>query len=89
MPGVVDGEEPITPEILARANHAAISLQGIRSLLPDPRPEDALAEVARAHDIWAAVTDGVNGVWYNGPDGVAHFLAIPIRAVDTLGAGDI
>ena len=89
VPGIVDGEEPIAPEILALASHVAFSLQGIRSLLPDRSPEDALAEVARAHDIWAAVTDGANGVWYTGPDGVAHVPAIPIRAVDTLGAGDI
>ena len=45
--------------------------------------------MARTYDIWAAVTDGGNGVWYTGVDGVAHIPAFPIKPVDTLGAGDI
>ena len=89
VPGIVDGEEPIDPEILVQASHVAFSMQGIRSLLPDHRPEEAIRLLAREHDIWVAVTDGPNGVWYGGADDVAHVQAFPIRAVDTLGAGDI
>ncbi|GGD31010.1 PfkB family carbohydrate kinase [Sinisalibacter lacisalsi] len=89
VPGIVDGEEPIDPEILAQASHVAFSLQGLRSLLPDTGLEEALAALAREHDIWAAVTDGEKGVWYTTPRGVAHVPAYPVRAVDTLGAGDI
>jgi sulfofructose kinase len=89
VPGIVDGEEPIDPEILVQASHVAFSMQGIRSLLPDHGPEDALMILARAHDIWAAVTDGGNGIWYTDRDDVVHVPAFPIRAVDTLGAGDI
>lgn len=94
VPGIVDGEEPIDPEILAQASHVAFSRQGIRSLMPDKSPQEALPELARQHDIWAAVTDGKNGVWYtapggDAPGGVEHVPAFSIAAVDTLGAGDI
>lgn len=89
IPGIVDGEEPIDPEILATASHVAFSMQGMRSLIADATPEAGLAELAAKHDIWAAVTDGPNGVWYTGAQGVIHVPALPIRAVDTLGAGDI
>jgi len=89
VPGVVDGEEPIDLEILRQASHVAFSKQGIQSLCPDLSPQDALVGVAREHDIWAAVTDGGNGVWYTAPDGIEHVPAFPIRPVDTLGAGDI
>lgn len=89
VPGIVDGEEPIDPEILAQASHVAFSMQGMRSLMPHATPEQALAELSARHDIWAAVTDGPNGVWYTADAGVVHVPATPIRAVDTLGAGDI
>ncbi|MCB1355079.1 MAG: sugar kinase [Maritimibacter sp.] len=89
VPGIVDGEEPIDPEILLQASHVAFSKQGVQSLLPGYGPERALTVLTREHDIWAAVTDGENGVWYSAGDGVAHVPAFPVPAVDTLGAGDI
>jgi len=89
VPGIVDGEEPIDQGILREASHVAFSMQGIQSLMPGSSPDSALEAVARTYDIWAAVTDGGNGVWYTGPAGIAHTPAFPIKPVDTLGAGDI
>jgi sulfofructose kinase len=92
VPGIVDGEAPIDPAILAPASHVAFSMQGLRSLfqtLDTSNPGAALSEVAQTYDCWACVTDGANGVWYSGERGPEHVPAFPIQPVDTLGAGDV
>ena len=92
IPGVVDGEAPIDPAILAPASHVAFSMQGLKSFFPnlDPaNPGAALMQIAQMYDCWACVTDGANGVWFAGPQGIEHAAAFPIQPVDTLAAGDV
>lgn len=89
VPGIVDGEAPIATDILAAASHVAFPVQGLRSLAPEGPAEQALDTLARRYGIWAAVTDGAEGVWHSGPRGVLHTPAFPVEAVDTLGAGDV
>ncbi len=89
IPGVLDGEAPIDPSLMDAASHVALSMQGLRSLYPDLDIEDALLTIARAHDCWACVTDGADGVWCI-EDGAAHHIpAFKITPIDTLGAGDV
>ena len=89
IPGIVDGEAPIDPAILHAASHAGFSLQGLRSLCPAGDIADALTQAAETYDIWACVTDGANGVWHTGPNGISHEPAFAISPDDTLGAGDV
>jgi len=89
IPGIVDGEAPIDPDILIAASHAAFSMQGLTSLYADISPAQALAQIAKLYQCWACVTDGANGVLYTALNGIEHVPSIPIRARDTLGAGDI
>lgn len=89
VPGIVDGEAPVDPRILERASHAAFSMQGLQSLRPGEPIEQALGDIATQYRCWACVTDGAAGVWYTTPGGVEHLPAMPIRAVDTLAAGDV
>ena len=35
------------------------------------------------------MTDGANGLWWHDGTGVHHQDAYPIKAIDTLGAGDV
>ena len=83
IPGVLDAEAPVDPALLPAASHVAFSRQGLASLSPGA-PAAALA----ALDIpaWSCVTDGAHGVYVRGG---AHVPAFPVRAVDTLGAGDV
>ncbi len=92
VPGIVDGEAPIDPAVLAPASHVAFSMQGLKSLFPKLAATDpgaALIQIAQTHDCWACVTDGANGVWFTGLQGVEHVSAFRIQPVDTLGAGDV
>ncbi|PIV73134.1 MAG: sugar kinase [Rhodobacteraceae bacterium CG17_big_fil_post_rev_8_21_14_2_50_65_11] len=89
IPGVLDGEAPIDPALMALASHLAFSMQGLRSFYPQAPVADALADIARRYGAWACVTDGPSGVWFTTPDGVAHVPAFPVETIDTLAAGDI
>ena len=89
LPGIVDGEAPIDTALLAEASHIALSMQGLASLCPDQPPDVALARLAADYGVWACVTDGENGAWYHSAQGAGHQPAFAVRAVDTLGAGDV
>lgn len=89
VPGIVDGEAPIDQAILAEASHVAFSEQGIQSLYPDVSPAEAVQLAATEYQVWAAVTDGQNGVWFSDAGVVSHVPAFSVAVVDTLGAGDV
>jgi sulfofructose kinase len=83
IPGVLDAEAPVDPALIAAASHVAFSRQGLASL-SSGEPAEALA--AMDLSAWACVTDGAHGVFVRGG---GHVPAFPVRAVDTLGAGDV
>jgi len=89
IPGIVDGEAPIDPVILERASHIAFSLQGLQSLTSATAPGEALEEIRCDLSGWACVTDGENGVFFTGSNGIEHVPAFDVEVVDTLAAGDI
>ncbi len=89
IPGVVDAEAPIDPEILKRASHVAFSRQGLASLTPETDTARALQEVAAGIPGWACVTDGVDGVYFTAGDQIEHVAAFKVPVRDTLAAGDI
>jgi sulfofructose kinase len=83
IPGVLDAEAPVDPALIAAASHVAFSRQGLASL-SSGEPAEALA--AMDLPAWACVTDGAHGVFLRGG---GHVPAFPVRAIDTLGAGDV
>ncbi len=89
VPGVLDGEAPIAPELLDAASHVAFSRTGLRSLCDGEDAADALHAVAGDLPGWACVTDGANGVFYTGATGIAHVPAFEVPVKDTLAAGDV
>jgi sulfofructose kinase len=84
--GVLDGEK-LTPEPLAAlASHVVFSAPGLRDFAGVDALPAALAEAARRLPGRVAYTDGADGVrWADG----LHVPAPRVRAVDTLGAGDL
>ncbi|KIT16629.1 PfkB family carbohydrate kinase [Jannaschia aquimarina] len=85
-PGVVDGERR-TPEAgAALASHVVFSTQGLADFTGEADPDRGLARAAARLPGRVAYTDGPRGtIWADGP----HVPAPEIRAVDTLGAGDL
>lgn len=89
IPGVVDAEAPIDPTVLSVASHVAFSRQGLISLYPEQSLEMALGKVNTDVPCWVCATDGANGVYYIDGSGIGHAPAAPVKATDTLGAGDV
>ncbi|WP_112323112.1 PfkB family carbohydrate kinase [Oceanibium sediminis] len=89
VPGVLDGEAPVDPELLALATHVAFSAQGLRDFAGTDDKVAALKRVAPQTDAWVCVTDGPNGVTWLENGTVCHAAAPEITPVDTLGAGDV
>jgi sulfofructose kinase len=81
-------------EMVALADHVLFSEPALLSLAAGPSPKEALMEVAAGLDADViGVTLGAAGalIWQREPAGCAlhEFPSIPIRAVDTLNAGDV
>ena len=89
IPGVVDAEAPATEAVLHAASHVAFPRGSLTSFAGIGDKEEALLTASRRLDGWVCVTDGAAGVSYVDEGRVETIPAFPIRAVDTLGAGDI
>ena len=89
VPGIIDAEDPVDPEILKLASHVAFSRQGLAGLTG----EEAIAKALLAADNqipgWVCVTDGAQGVYSVNAGQIDHFPAYSISVKDTLAAGDI
>jgi sulfofructose kinase len=93
---VVDVDRPVdsdpvtdTGRILALATHLLYSCDALLGTTGEADVPTALAAAARRSAGWIAVTEGERGVsWLEGND-VRHLPALRVRAVDTLGAGDV
>jgi len=48
-----------------------------------------LSAVAKRTPALLAVTDGASGSWWHDGRAVRHIAAHPVKAIDTLGAGDV
>ena len=89
IPGVVDAEAPATEAVLRVASHVAFARGGLAAFAGVGDKEVALLAASRRLDGWVCVTDGAAGVSYVSQGRVKTIPAFPVRAVDTLGAGDI
>ncbi len=88
---LMDADDPTreTDALLNACSHVVFSSHGLRNTAGMEDFEQGLAAVAGRTQALLAVTDGANGLWWHDGRSVRHFAAHPVRAVDTLGAGDV
>ncbi|MGI9356862.1 MAG: PfkB family carbohydrate kinase, partial [Rhizobiaceae bacterium] len=89
VPVIVDGEAQIGEDRFAGASHVAFSRHGLEEFAGTGQVEDALTRAAEELGCWICVTDGELGTTILSDGEIEHVPALPIKAVDTLGAGDI
>lgn len=89
VPGILDAEPPLDPELLKLASHIAFSREGLVSLTSDNDLPRSLLQVQSRYNSWLCVTDGANGVYHLANGEVQHVPAPEVSVVDTLGAGDV
>lgn len=90
-PGIIDVEAPVKDaiEAMLAASHAAFSSQGLRDWSGHDDLERGLAEFSRLSGRFACVTDGEAGTLWRRGEAHGHVPSFAIKAVDTLGAGDV
>jgi len=89
VPGIVDAEKPAPGAVLEAATHVAFSRSGLATFTGIGDKQSALAAAADRLNAWVCVTDGAAGVSHMSGDDARTIPAFPVRAVDTLGAGDV
>lgn len=90
VPAVFDGDRmPVDPELVDLASHTAFSAQGLAEMTGTRDLVEGLRRAARTRPNFLAVTDGSNGVHALENGLIRHYPAFPVKAVDTLGAGDV
>ena len=90
-PALLDAEAPVTlaEDALRAATHVAFSEQGLIDWSGLSDLPAALARAARTLGVWTCVTRGPEPVLVHDADGAREIPAFAVRAVDTLGAGDV
>ncbi|MGL4727875.1 MAG: PfkB family carbohydrate kinase [Bosea sp. (in: a-proteobacteria)] len=89
LPVVLDGDrKPELPELVTLATHIAFSEQGIAEQTGISEPVAALQSFGTVA-AWLAVTCGERGVYCLSNGTLVHEPAFPVKAIDTLGAGDV
>jgi sulfofructose kinase len=93
VPGVADIDHAIEPAwveaTLGWASHVVFSSEGLASCLGEGGIEAGIAEARRLTPGKLAVTLGGDGVLWVDGDTTRRIPAFKVRAVDTLGAGDV
>lgn len=91
LPAVLDADQPVPRDsgALEAATHVAFSAEGLAELTGEQDARRALESVAGAIPGWCCVTAGAEGVYAMTAAGTEHYPAFKVRAVDTLGAGDV
>ncbi len=70
------------------STHAIFSAQAMREMTGISHIGEALAQYAKGRTNFIAATDGEHGTFSHWEGRVTHHPAFPVKAVDTLGAGD-
>lgn len=90
MPRILDADRaPIGDDPIRLASHVAFSAVALREMTGSQDPETGLAAIAGRTGAEVSVTDGARGVFWRDGTVVRHQPAFPVKAVDTLGAGDV
>ena len=92
VPAVLDhdrGAERLSDELLLAASHVVCSRQGLEDLTGTADVETGLRAARARTPAWLACTAGGDGVYWLEAERLRHLPAFAVRAVDTLGAGDV
>ncbi len=90
LPAILDGDRaPKRDDLTVLATHVAFSDQGLREFTGEEDPESGLMSLRERQGTWFAVTVGEKGVFFLENGAIAHEPAFKVKAVDTLGAGDV
>lgn len=89
VPVIVDGEAQIGDDRFAGASHVAFSRHGLEEFVGEGSSDKALKRAADELGCWVCVTDGEHGTTILSNGTFEYVPAFAIKAVDTLGAGDI
>lgn len=89
---ILDGDRsmPLKNGLLDVATHAIFSADGLRKTMQMDDLNEALIALARHTRTFVGVTRGPEGLdWIDQTGALRHMSAFRIKAVDTLGAGDV
>ena len=88
---LMDADDPTreTDALLNACTHVVFSSHGLRTTAQMQDFEAGLNAIAKRTPARLAVTDGANGLWWHDGKTVHHIAAYSVKAVDTLGAGDV
>ncbi len=88
---VVDGEQTATanPELLMAATHIVFSAEGLRAAARIDDLDAALRAIADRTGAFVAFTDGARDIGWLAGDRLRTMPTFPVKAVDTLAAGDV
>jgi sugar/nucleoside kinase (ribokinase family) len=92
IPVVVDADRSMTPgdRLLKVSSHTIFSAEALRATAGVNDLGEALARLSGLTSAFLAVTNGDQGaIWLDAHRVARHTPAFPVRAVDTLGAGDV
>jgi sulfofructose kinase len=90
IPSVVDlDSSPPASEVEAPASYTIASQPAATDLTGCPDPAEATLALQRIRGGTVGVTAGPEGVWWSSGDGIHHVPAVPVDAVETVGAGDV
>jgi len=91
LPVVLDADAPtrLTEDLFAACTHIVFSADGLRATTGRDDLVESLRQIAPLTDARLVVTDGPRGTFWLEGDAAEHLPAFPVRAVDTLGAGDV
>lgn len=92
IPVILDADQimPLTDAILQAASHIIFSKEVLRGATGCDDDITALRKVAALTPAFVAVTNGAEGMTWLDPDGEPRRMpAFAVKAVDTLGAGDV
>jgi sugar/nucleoside kinase (ribokinase family) len=91
IPRVLDFDKP-TPfddSLLTLSTHVIASADATREATGEKDLRAALKSMGRHLSCFVAVTDGPDGYYWLDHGEVRHSEAFPVKAIDTLGAGDV
>ncbi|MBO6782031.1 MAG: sugar kinase [Alphaproteobacteria bacterium] len=94
IPGVLEadiGPQPVARELVELASHVVFSLPGLAQFTDTTDIEAGLRKAHEATDAALGVTAGASGFYWLDPESgeTQRIPAMDIKAIDTLGAGDV
>jgi sulfofructose kinase len=90
VPAVLDGDAAYSDDTAHfAASHIAFSVEGLKHFAPDGDVSARLRSAQQRTGAWCCVTEGPQGLLIDDGDAQRRLPAFEVKAIDTLGAGDV